>query len=426
MRKTLASSLVAGAFLLLYSAAIVQAFESHLKLRIHKDFVQNLYTKNFDLLLSKIEKEQEKDAWLEEINAKLTDLHIGIRPVGNKKWEQIAPFETFFDESQIVLEGHDLEFQGRGMIQDPETQALEIVAFHAPMSTCQIVVSLSEQYESWGSLYPRFNIDQVHFSLDENLLSVSTFGELPLYKSHNFEKVVKKWFISQVTKRQSEFKSSLQAVEKNVWKNAPFSEKLFAGRVTLNNSLAESLRIQDDYLLASFLNEFDHQMDADFEEKLVVVNPSFSDANDFKKDVQLTFDENLVNNHFQALFNSNKAISVQETVIGWLPDTVQKYARVLSAFFNTIYFAKLFPDLSLEFGVNRMLDIKCGFSKAFLSDKLTEKHTSQIWFKEGNIVDFSFNFGCGIFVGPPPDSNILNVFQSMMGQVNEDEQPKRD
>jgi hypothetical protein len=51
-------------------------------------------------------------------------------------------------------------------------------------------------------------------------------------------------------------------------------------------------------------------MDADFEEKLVVVNPSFSDANDFKKDVQLTFDENLVNNHFQALFNSNKAISV--------------------------------------------------------------------------------------------------------------------
>jgi hypothetical protein len=94
--------------------------------------------------------------------------------------------------------------------------------------------------------------------LDENLLSVSTFGELPLYKSHNFEKVVKKWFISQVTKRQSEFKSSLQAVEKNVWKNAPFSEKLFAGRVTLNNSLAESLRIQDDYLLASFLNEFDH------------------------------------------------------------------------------------------------------------------------------------------------------------------------
>jgi hypothetical protein len=87
MRKTLASSLVAGAFLLLYSAAIVQAFESHLKMRIHKDFVQNLYTKNFDLLLSKIEKEQEKDAWLEEINAKLTDLHIGIRPVGNKKWE---------------------------------------------------------------------------------------------------------------------------------------------------------------------------------------------------------------------------------------------------------------------------------------------------------------------------------------------------
>ena len=97
-------------------------------------------------------------------------------------------------------------------------------------------------------------------------------------------------------------------------------------------------------------------------------------------------------------------------MIGFLPDTIQKYARVLSAFFNTIYFAKIFPDLSLEFGVNRMLDIRCGFSKAFLNEHLTEKHTSQIWFKNGNIVDFTLNFGCGIFVGPSPDSNILNVF----------------
>lgn len=71
---------------------------------------------------------------------------------------------------------------------------------------------------------------------------------------------------------------------------------MFMGAVTLNNSLAESLRIEGDNLYASFLNEFDHQLDSDFEESLVTVNPQFSDSNDFKKDVQLTFDENVINN----------------------------------------------------------------------------------------------------------------------------------
>jgi hypothetical protein len=55
--------------------------------------------------------------------------------------------------------------------------------------------------------------------------------------------------------------------------------------ITLNNSLAESLSIKGDHLLASFLNEFDHQIDSDFEEKLVPVNPEFSNDNTFKKDV---------------------------------------------------------------------------------------------------------------------------------------------
>ena len=49
---------------------------------------------------------------------------------------------------------------------------------------------------------------------------------------------------------------------------------------------------------ASFLQELDHPMDSDFEEKLVPVNPTFSEDNEFKRDVQLIFDENLINNYF--------------------------------------------------------------------------------------------------------------------------------
>lgn len=43
--------------------------------------------------------------------------------------------------------------------------------------------------------------------------------------------------------------------------------------VTLNNSLAESLKLHGDHIYVSFLNEFDHLMESDFEETLVNVQP---------------------------------------------------------------------------------------------------------------------------------------------------------
>ena len=88
-----------------------------------------------------------------------------------------------------------------------------------------------------------------------------------------------------------------------------------------------------------------------------------------------------------------------ETVIGWLPDQFQSFAKVLSNFFTTIYFAKVFPDIVAEGGLDKRLDIRCGFSKQFLSGKLNEKHTSQVWFKDGNKVEYTFNIGCGVFLG---------------------------
>jgi hypothetical protein len=151
---------------------------------------------------------------------------------------------------------------------------------------------------------------------------------------------------------------------------------MFMNTVTLNNSLAESMNIKGDHIYASFLNEFDHQLDSDFEEKLVTVNPEFSNENEFFKDVQLTFDENVINNHLQALFNNNKVISMKSTIIGWLPDQIKIYAKALSSFLTTTWFAKVFPDIVTEHGAGKQVDIRCGFSKKFLNGKLTETHTS--------------------------------------------------
>ncbi len=111
------------------------------------------------------------------------------------------------DEGQIVLEMHELEFTGSSMIKDPSTGSQERIEFTAPIGTCQIILSLGEEYASWGSLYPRVNVDQVKFEVQPDFIIVSAFGDLPLYKSHEFEKSVKKWFVSQLSKRQDDFKS---------------------------------------------------------------------------------------------------------------------------------------------------------------------------------------------------------------------------
>lgn len=80
----------------------------------------------------------------------------------------------------------------------------------------------------------------------------------------------------------------------------------------------------------------------------------------------MTFDENLVNNQLIALFNANKVISLQETIISWLPDQFQNYANLLSTFFTTTWFAKILPEIVKEHGYNKRVDVKCGFSKQFL------------------------------------------------------------
>jgi hypothetical protein len=56
------------------------------------------------------------------------------------------------------------------------------------------------------------------------------------------------------------------------------------------------MQIKGDHVYASFINEFDNLAETDFEESLEIIKPEFNNDNDFKRDVQLTFDENIINN----------------------------------------------------------------------------------------------------------------------------------
>jgi hypothetical protein len=62
------------------------------------------------MVVSQVQKEQEKDVYLEDIKTTFKDVHILLRPSNDREWNKLETFETIFDENQIVLESHDLEF----------------------------------------------------------------------------------------------------------------------------------------------------------------------------------------------------------------------------------------------------------------------------------------------------------------------------
>ena len=133
----------------------------------------------------------------------------------------------------------------------------------------------------------------------------------------------------------------------------------------------------------------------------------------------MTLDENLVNNQLIALFNTNKVFSLQETIISWLPDQFQNYANLLSNFFTTTWFSRILPDIIKEHGMNKRLDVRCGFSKEFLQQgQLNDKHTAQFWFRENNQLELSGSVGCGVFVGKGIGENPMDLLQSVMGVIS--------
>ncbi|CDW76437.1 UNKNOWN [Stylonychia lemnae] len=397
--------------LLLASLAAVSSFESYYKFRINKDFIHNTFQKNMKLIFEQAETFQIKDVYLDDIQARMTNINLKIQPQ-NKNWENLK-LEMMIDEGQILFEMHELEFSGNGIITDPKTNKQERIEYTAPISTCQLLLSLGEEYATWGSLYPRINVDQVIFQVQENLIVVSAFGDLPLYQSHQFELAVKKWFVNQLNKRQGDFKTQLQAVEKSIWSQVDFTVNFFPG-VSLNTSLSESLKFQGDSIQASFINEFETGVDySEFEKQLVSVKPTFSNENAFKKDIQVTVDENLVNHLLMGLFYSKKTFSLVELFLKYTPGNLNHIAKMATNFFTTTVLSVALPELAKEVGQNKKVDFRCGFSKQFLNDKVDDTHISQVWFKKGNTIEGAFHFGCGIFYNPKSSTNPLQFISSL-------------
>jgi hypothetical protein len=56
-----------------------------------------------------------------------------------------------------------------------------------------MVMSLEQTLTDEGNLYPKIEVAEVAFTLHPETFMVDVKGDMPLYKSHNFENGIKKW-----------------------------------------------------------------------------------------------------------------------------------------------------------------------------------------------------------------------------------------
>ena len=80
--------------------------------------------------------------------------------------------------------------------------------------------------------------------------------------------------------------------------------------------------MKGDYILASFMNEFENLDHDEFEHPLRDIKPAFSEDNEYKQDIQIVIDENYINHQFLGLFHKESMVSMTELIMKWMPDTV--------------------------------------------------------------------------------------------------------
>lgn len=86
--------------------------------------------------------------------------------------------------------------------------------------------------------------------------------------------------------------------------------------------------LNPDYLEVGIISEL-HDVDhGDFKDKLRRVEPTFSEHPDFKQDVQMIFDENLLNHFLLAMYSQTKTYSLRDLVVSMIPEKYQTYAII--------------------------------------------------------------------------------------------------
>lgn len=193
--------------------------------------------------------------------------------------------ELFLDEGKIVIQMRDLEFSGSGLILDPDSDSQERVEFRGPFSKADFILVPEEYLDPYSkNSFPRMDIQDVKLEIVEPEVIVSLFGNLPMYKSHEFESKIKRKLVSILVGNNDLVIDTLKHLEKYFFDQIPFKQNLF-GPVYIQNSLSDNIKVSDDYIEIGLISELYGLDQNEFKVPLRKIRPTFSEEQKFKKDV---------------------------------------------------------------------------------------------------------------------------------------------
>ena len=77
-------------------------------------------------------------------------------------------------------------------------------------------MSLEQELTGEGNLFPKIEITEVALTMHKETFGIESTGDLPLYKTHQFEEGIKTWFLASLSEREKDFKSELQRSEREI------------------------------------------------------------------------------------------------------------------------------------------------------------------------------------------------------------------
>ena len=129
----------------------------------------------------------------------------------------------------------------------------------------------------------------------------------------------------------------------NMWPEDALDYRFTNQYSTIKSDLIEKPIMNEDSIEFHYASEIvgaDHGV---FNDHLRTNKISFSDEKEFKKDVELVLDENLINHIFLGIFYSKEVYSVREIIESFVPPKYEGLINIASLVLTTKVIGKLFP-----------------------------------------------------------------------------------
>jgi phage tail tube protein FII len=193
-----------------------------------------------------------------------------------------------------------------------------------------------------GDMLPRFAITDVNMTLDQEDTVVSVHGSgsgvhlntPPLFRTKRFEEAMREWLARETSKTLvPKVKAHIAEIEEGIWKNVPFEYRGLGYR--MRYSLADKIKVADNYLEVSINSELYDVDHGEFKEKLRRITPQFSESPEELRtqDLEVVFDENIINHVLLALHYNSTVISLRQLLLGLIPEKYKNYMMLAQALF---------------------------------------------------------------------------------------------